>query len=127
MTIVAVKYGGSATASLTPEAERVVVTVEDEGPGVSRSEREKVFEPFYRIESSRNPDRGGVGLGLSVARSIIWEHGGDIGLATRKGGGLIVRLELPVGSGFRIRAQKEPSSDSETTKPRMRAVDDRGT
>jgi K+-sensing histidine kinase KdpD len=51
----------------------------------------------HRIEGSRNPDTGGVGLGLSVTRSIIWEHGGDISLATCKGGGLSVRLELPAG------------------------------
>jgi len=95
----AVKYGRSAAVSLIPEAERVVITVEDEGPGIPRSEREKVFEPFYRIEYSRNPDTGGVGLGLAVTRSIIWEHGGDITLATRKGGGLSVRLELPAGPG----------------------------
>src|SRR5208282_2996848 len=68
--------------------------------------REKVFEPFYRIESSRDPDRGGVGLGLSVTRSIIWEHGGDISLATRKGGGLIVRLELPIGAAANLVGQR---------------------
>ena len=62
----AVKYGRSAAVSLIPEAERVVITVEDEGPGTSRSEREKVFEPSYKIEGSRNPDTGGVGLGLSA-------------------------------------------------------------
>jgi signal transduction histidine kinase len=96
----AVKYGRSSTVSLIPEADRAVVIVEDEGPGIPRSEREKVFEPFYRIESSRDPDTGGVGLGLSVTRSIIWEHGGDIVLANRKGGGLSVRLELPIGPGL---------------------------
>jgi signal transduction histidine kinase len=94
----AIKYGGSATVSLIPKAGRFVITVEDSGPGIPWSEREKVFEPFYRIEGSRNSDTGGVGLGLSVARSIIWEHGGDIVLANRKGGGLSVRLELPTGS-----------------------------
>jgi signal transduction histidine kinase len=94
----AVKYGGSATVSLIPKTGRFVITVEDSGPGIPRSEREKVFEPFYRIEGSRNSATGGVGLGLSVARSIIWEHGGDIVLANRKGGGLSVRLELPTGS-----------------------------
>ena len=77
------------------EAGRVVVTIEDEGPGIPRSEREQVFEPFYPIEGSRNPDTGGVGLGLSVAPSIAREHGGDIVLANRKGGGLSVRVELP--------------------------------
>jgi len=91
----AVKYGASAAVSLIAETGRVVVTIEDEGPGIPRSEREQVFEPFYRIEGSRNPDTGGVGLGLSVARSIVREHGGDITLSNRKGGGLSVRLELP--------------------------------
>ena len=91
----AVKYGGKADVTLAPEAGRVVITVEDEGPGIPRSEREKVFEPFYRIGSARDPSTGGVGLGLSVTRSIIWEHGGDITLGNRKGGGLSVRVELP--------------------------------
>jgi signal transduction histidine kinase len=95
----AVKYGGKAEVTLATDAGRVVILVEDEGPGIPRSEREKVFEPFYRIGSARNPDTGGVGLGLSVTRSIIWEHGGDISLATRQGGGLLVRVELPVGTG----------------------------
>lgn len=91
----AVKYGGGAEVALTTEAGRIVVAVEDRGPGIPRTEREKVFEPFYRIEGSRNPETGGVGLGLSVARSIAREHGGDIVLAAHKGGGLSARLELP--------------------------------
>jgi signal transduction histidine kinase len=91
----AVKYGGAADVALTSEGGRIVISVEDRGPGIPRSEREKVFEPFYRIEGSRNPATGGVGLGLSVARSIAREHGGDIVLAARKGGGLSARLELP--------------------------------
>jgi signal transduction histidine kinase len=91
----AVKYGRSAAVILSPETEHVVITVDDEGPGIPPSEREKVFEPFYRIDGSRDPDTGGVGLGLSVTRSTIWEHGGEITLASRNGGGLSVRLELP--------------------------------
>jgi len=94
----AVKYGKSAAVSLIPETERVVVLVEDEGPGIPRSEREKVFEPFYKISEARDPEKGGVGLGLSVTRSIVWEHGGDIILGSRKGGGLRVRMELPIAS-----------------------------
>ena len=115
----AVKYGGNAAISLISEAEHVVVTVEDGGPGIPRSEREKVFEPFYRIERSRSPETGGVGLGLSVTRSIVWEHGGDIVLANRKGGGLSVRVELPVSPRLSIRAQENPAPTSETTKPRL--------
>ena len=91
----AVKYGGGAEVTLNAEARHVILAVEDRGPGIPRSEREKVFEPFYRIEGSRNPETGGVGLGLAVGRSIAREHGGDIVLAARKGGGLSARLELP--------------------------------
>jgi signal transduction histidine kinase len=109
----AVKYGGSAAVSLIPETERVVITVEDQGPGVPPSEREKVLEPFYRIEGSRNPNTGGVGLGLSVTRSIMWEHGGDISLATRKGGGLSVRLELPAGLGSSSQDQEKIRSSGQ--------------
>ncbi len=94
----AVKYGGNAVVTLAPEPRRAVIAVEDEGPGIPRSEREKVFEPFYRIGSARNPSTGGVGLGLSVTRSIVWEHGGDISLGNRKGGGLSVRVELPIAA-----------------------------
>ncbi|MGC2524232.1 MAG: ATP-binding protein [Stellaceae bacterium] len=91
----AVKYAGAAEVTLTAEAGRIVVAVNDSGPGIAQSECEKVFEPFYRIEGSRNPGTGGVGLGLAVARSIAREQGGDIVLAARKGGGLSARLELP--------------------------------
>jgi len=117
----AVKYGGSAAVSLSPESERVVITVDDEGPGIPRREREKVFEPFYRIDGSRDPDTGGVGLGLSVARSTVWEHGGEISLASRKGGGLSVRLELPGGPGLNSPDQGEVRHGSDDQKPDRRA------
>lgn len=70
----AVKYGTSAAVSLIPETGCVVVLVEDEGPGIPRSERENVFEPFYRIGDARDPGTGGFRLGLSVTRLIVWEH-----------------------------------------------------
>jgi signal transduction histidine kinase len=113
----AVKYGKSAAVSLIPDSERVVITVDDEGPGIPRSEREKVFEAFYRIGSSRDPDTGGVGLGLSVTRSIIWEHGGDISLGSCKGGGLSVRLELLIRPGLGSSGLAEKKSDGEASKP----------
>ncbi len=94
----AIKYGKIALVTLSPGPEHVTVTVEDEGPGIPWNEREKVFEPFYRAEASRNPNTGGVGLGLCVTRSIVWEHGGDIALANRKGGGLSIRLKLPIAT-----------------------------
>ena len=103
----AVKYGTNAFVHLAREPERVVITIEDDGPGIPPSQRSKVFEPFYR-ETSRNPGTGGVGLGLSVARSIIWAHGGDIRLANRREGGLHVRVDLPI-------AEQQVDADTEHT------------
>jgi signal transduction histidine kinase len=74
----------------------VVIAIEDNGPGIPDSEHENVFVPFHRLEASRNPATGGTGLGLSVARTIAREHGGDITLANRHDGGLCVHMELPV-------------------------------
>ena len=91
----AVKYAGAARVRLFRECDRVVLSVEDDGPGIPIAQREKVFVPFYRLEPSRNAATGGVGLGLSIARTIAREHGGDITLASRDGGGLCARMELP--------------------------------
>ncbi len=94
----AIKYGDKAEVTLISESSRAIIVVDDEGPGIPLTERDKVFDPFYRIEDARSPDKAGVGLGLSVTRSIVLEHGGEIVLAEAKNGGLRVRLELPVGA-----------------------------
>jgi signal transduction histidine kinase len=91
----AVKYGGCARVELVREPNNVVVIVDDDGPGIPVDEQERVFAPFYRLEQSRNPDTGGVGLGLAVSRTIAREHGGDVKLANRMPSGLRARLELP--------------------------------
>ena len=91
----AVKYGGSAHVDIIREDKRVVVAIDDDGPGLPLKEQERVFAPFYRLEPARDPGSGGVGLGLSVARTIAREHGGEVTLANRDGGGLSVRIELP--------------------------------
>jgi signal transduction histidine kinase len=92
----AIKYGGVADVSLTREPSRVVILVEDEGPGIPVDEQEKVFAPFYRLEESRNVDTGGVGLGLAVVRTVVREHGGEVLLSNRETGGLRARVELPL-------------------------------
>jgi signal transduction histidine kinase len=92
----AVKYGGSARVAVNQEPERVVIAVDDDGPGIPPEEQEKVFAPFYRLDPSRNRDTGGVGLGLAVARTVARGHGGDVTLANRVEGGLSARLELPL-------------------------------
>lgn len=92
----AITYGNSADITLAPEEKNVTILVEDRGPGIPPEMREQVFAPFFRLEPSRNRETGGAGLGLSVARTIVRLHGGDIELSDREGGGLCVRIELPV-------------------------------
>jgi two-component system OmpR family sensor kinase len=71
------------------------IFVDDEGPGIPDTEMEKVFRPFYRQESSRSRETGGFGLGLTVARSVIRGHGGDLVLENRPAGGLRATITLP--------------------------------
>ncbi len=83
----AVLYGGSARLSVLPLADGFAVNVKDQGPGIPEDDLERVFTPFLRLEESRNKASGGVGLGLSVARSTARAHGGDITLANRRADG----------------------------------------
>jgi len=92
----ACKYGGGARVALAVVDDHVVVTIEDDGPGIPVAELENVFAPFYRVESSRNRETGGTGLGLAVARSAVRANGGDIALANRQGGGVTVTVTLPL-------------------------------
>jgi len=76
--------------------DRVEITIDDDGPGIQADKREAVFKPFFRVEGSRNPGTGGVGLGMTIARDVIRSHGGDIELGDSPGGGLRARVSLPV-------------------------------
>jgi signal transduction histidine kinase len=91
----AVKYGGDAEVALRSAGDSVEIDVADRGPGIPAAEREKVFEPFYRLEASRSRETGGTGLGLAVARGIARAHGGDVTLRDREGGGLLATVRLP--------------------------------
>ena len=90
----AVKFGGGAQLCVEDGGE-LAIRVRDEGPGIPPAELERVFEPFYRLESSRNRDSGGTGLGLGIARDIAQAHGGTLTLGNRPGGGLEALLVLP--------------------------------
>jgi two-component system osmolarity sensor histidine kinase EnvZ len=74
----------------------VEVVIDDDGPGIPADAREDVFKPFYRLDGSRNPATGGVGLGLTIARDVVSGHGGSIQLDTSPMGGLRARIRLPV-------------------------------
>ena len=90
----AVNFGGRARI-VVRDGPQLLISVCDEGPGIPPEELEKVFEPFYRLESSRNRDTGGTGLGLSIARDVAQAHGGSLELRNRPQGGLEARLRLP--------------------------------
>jgi two-component system, OmpR family, osmolarity sensor histidine kinase EnvZ len=107
----AVKYGGEATVTLsragtqagtqtgtqvgTEAGAEAIMLVDDRGPGVPGAERERIFEPFLRLEASRNRDRGGAGLGLAIARHLVLSLGGIIAVEDRPGGGARFRVTLP--------------------------------
>src|SRR3546814_4538476 len=74
----------------------VEVTIDDDGPGIPPERYEDVFKPFFRLDQSRNPATGGIGLGLTIARAVARGHGGDVILEAAPGGGLRVRIWLPV-------------------------------
>jgi signal transduction histidine kinase len=93
----AVNYSGGALVRLAPARDGLaIVEIEDEGPGIPPAELDRVFEPFHRIEGSRNRETGGVGLGLPIARNILRAHGGDVTLANRPEGGTRAEVTLPI-------------------------------
>ena len=91
----AAKYGKAAHLSIRTTPGAVEITVDDEGPGIPEAELTRVFQPFYRLESSRSRDTGGIGLGLAIALSVVQAHGGEIALTNRQGGGLRATVRLP--------------------------------
>jgi two-component system sensor histidine kinase CpxA len=76
---------------------RATLEIRDFGIGVPEAELEKIFEPFYRVQESRDRDSGGHGLGLSIVANAVKHHGGDIRARNAEGGGLIVEVTLPLG------------------------------
>jgi len=92
----AVKFGRQARVRVFADAGAAVVEIEDDGCGLPASELERVFEPFHRHEGSRSRETGGIGLGLTVARSVARAHGGDVTLANRAPAGLTARVTLPL-------------------------------
>ncbi|QLH40940.1 MAG: ATP-binding protein [Defluviicoccus sp.] len=95
----AVRYGDRARVTLAIEPTRLRISVDDDGPGMPAAELERVFQPFYRLESSRSRATGGVGLGLALVRAAIDAHGGQVELTNRPGGGLRAMVLLPLSIG----------------------------
>ena len=87
-------HGMAAHVTLTDGRDQVTIGIRDDGPGIAEPELERVFEPFYRLEGSRNRATGGTGLGLGIARDIARAHGGDLRLQNAPQGGLEAVLTL---------------------------------
>lgn len=92
----ALKFGTHVRVHAVRRSSAIEIAVDDDGPGIPEQYRDEVFRPFRRLEQSRNPDTGGVGLGLSIARDAARSHGGEITLSTSPLGGLRALVVLPV-------------------------------
>lgn len=90
------KYADHVSVMAGRREDYVEIIIDDDGPGVPEDKREEVFKPFVRLEVSRNPGTGGVGLGLSIARDVVRGHGGDIILSDSPMGGLRATVRLPI-------------------------------
>ena len=94
----AIKYGRVAHVLLDVEGHWIVLTVDDEGPGIPTADRELLFEPFVRLDASRSRKTGGAGLGLAVVRNLVEAQGGSIVVASAPRGGARFEVRLPVFS-----------------------------
>ena len=92
----AARYGERVAIAAKRQADAIEITIDDDGPGIPGTMREDVFRPFFRLDRSRNPATGGIGLGLTIARDVIRGHGGDLTLASSPLGGLRATVRLPV-------------------------------
>lgn len=92
----AIQYAEHVSVRAGQRGDGIEITIDDDGPGIPADQLDEVFKPFFRIEGSRNPGTGGVGLGLTIARDVIRGHGGDIVLGASPNGGLRVRIKVPL-------------------------------
>lgn len=119
----AIKYATDPVLSLRQADTRLCITLRDRGPGIPERLMENVFAPFFRLDSSRSRSTGGVGLGLTSARSIVRAHGGELHLRNHPDGGLEARIELPRsavpmgGTSRAARRAKDDMSRSDTPRP----------
>jgi signal transduction histidine kinase len=91
----AIRYGEDTTVYIEESEKSLLIRIVDTGPGIPQEKLEDIFEPFSRLDTSRNRSSGGVGLGLGIARDIARNNGGDIYLRNREEGGLEAVLKLP--------------------------------
>ena len=92
----AARHGQKIAITAARCGDSIEITIDDDGPGIAAASREDAFRPFVRLETSRNPATGGVGLGLTIARDILRGHGGDVTLEDSPLGGLRATVRLPL-------------------------------
>jgi two-component system, OmpR family, osmolarity sensor histidine kinase EnvZ len=92
----AARFGDMVVLRANADRTWLSIDVEDDGPGIPKTERDNVFRAFYRLDHARNQDKGNTGLGLAIARDIARSHGGDISLEESVLGGLKATIRLPV-------------------------------
>jgi len=90
------KYGKKIKIIINNQKSNIVISIEDDGPGIPKSEYENVVKPFYKIDKGRSETKSSVGLGLSISSDIAKSHGGDINFDQSNLGGLKVNIFLPV-------------------------------
>jgi two-component system osmolarity sensor histidine kinase EnvZ len=90
------RYADTININASKGRKWLIITIDDDGPGIPKDKREEVFNAFLRLDDSRNQNQGNTGLGLSIARDIIRGHGGDIRLEESSLGGLRAKVRVPI-------------------------------
>lgn len=90
------RYGYEVSLAARKSPDALEISIDDNGPGIPESHRESVFKPFFRMDQSRNAETGGVGLGLTIARDVVRNHGGDLVLSESSRGGVSALIRLPL-------------------------------
>ena len=88
-------YGKKVYVNLLKSSNRVIINIEDDGPGIPEDQYRNVFKPFFRLDKSRSLNQSGVGLGLAIVEDIINSHGGSLQLGKSQFNGLQVKISLP--------------------------------
>ena len=90
------KYGKKIVVKIKKQNSNIIMSIDDDGPGIPKSEYQNIIKPFYKIDKSRSDSKSSVGLGLAISSDIAKSHGGDINFEKSKLGGLQVKISLPV-------------------------------
>jgi len=90
-----IKYSKNILITLKKSNNNILITIDDDGPGIPKEERENVFKPFYKINKGRSESKSSVGLGLSITFDVVRSHGGNIKLGESSTNGLRVMISLP--------------------------------